>query len=208
MPLKKQATNKQQNHTVRIIGGQYKRSKLDVLNIDGLRPTPDRLRETLFNWLGDLRDMYCLDMFAGSGALGFECISRYAKYVLMIEHNKIAYQQLIHIADKLKISFTTKNIVNNINIDNNNNLHLLQTESINYLNKCNTYFDIIFIDPPYAAENLLQQSMLLTRRLLRENGLVYVEYNQDLSKTIQCLDMTIIKHIKIGQIFAYLLRKS
>ncbi len=198
--------------SIRIIGGQYKRSKLDILNIEGLRPTPDRLRETLFNWLGDMHDMNCLDMFAGSGVLGFECLSRYAKYVLMIEAHKQAYQQIVNIADKLKIEY-----VQSINLCENEykGLKLIHADSLSYLsshlsqveNKYTDFFNVIFIDPPYAKKNLLDQSLLIASRLLHVNGLIYVEYNQDLSEIIQISGMRIAKHIKIGQIFAYLLRK-
>src|SRR6185437_11008138 len=82
-------------HTVRIIGGDWKRTPLQVLDLDGLRPTPDRVRETLFNWLGQRLDgTRCLDLFAGTGALGFEAASRGAARVLMIERNAKAARQL------------------------------------------------------------------------------------------------------------------
>ena len=77
------------SHELRIIGGQWKRSKIKVIDKTGLRPTPDRVRETLFNWLGqDLTDWRCVDAFAGTGALGFEAASRGAKSVLMLEDRK------------------------------------------------------------------------------------------------------------------------
>ena len=76
------------SHELRIIGGQWKRSKIKVIDKPGLRPTPDRVRETLFNWLGqDLTDWRCVDAFAGTGALGFEAASRGAKSVLMLEQD-------------------------------------------------------------------------------------------------------------------------
>ena len=76
-------------HTIRIIGGDWKRTPLPVLDLDGLRPTPDRVRETLFNWLGQRLDgLRCLDLFAGSGALGFEALSRGAPRVVMVESDR------------------------------------------------------------------------------------------------------------------------
>jgi 16S rRNA (guanine966-N2)-methyltransferase len=84
-----------QSHEVRIIGGQFKRSKLPVANKPGLRPTPDRVRETLFNWLGqDLSGWRCLDAFAGSGALGFEAASRGAREVRLVEMDGALVTQL------------------------------------------------------------------------------------------------------------------
>src|SRR3954447_25545124 len=86
-------------HQVRIIGGQWKRTPLAVLDAEGLRPTPDRVRETVFNWLnhlldGQWTDIACLDLFAGTGALGFEAASRGAARVLMVEANSAAVRQL------------------------------------------------------------------------------------------------------------------
>ena len=83
------------SHEVRIIGGQWKRSKIKVIDRPGLRPTPDRVRETLFNWLGqDLTGWRCVDAFAGTGALGFESASRGAQSVLMLEQDAQLVAQL------------------------------------------------------------------------------------------------------------------
>ena len=96
-------------HTVRIIGGQWKRTPLPVLDAEGLRPTPDRVRETVFNWITHLIDgaweqVACLDLFAGSGALGFEAASRGARRVVMVENSGPAVRQLEANRDKLKRS--------------------------------------------------------------------------------------------------------
>src|SRR5512133_584985 len=92
-----------QSHEVRIIGGQFKRSKLQVADKPGLRPTPDRVRETLFNWLGqDLSGWRCLDAFAGTGALGFEAASRGAKEVLLVEQDTALVLQLKRIQTQLQ----------------------------------------------------------------------------------------------------------
>src|SRR5471030_3372874 len=82
-------------HQIRIIGGEWKRTPLPVVDLEGLRPTPDRVRETLFNWLGqDMTGQSCLDLFAGSGALGFEAASRGAARVVMVEKDRAAVAEL------------------------------------------------------------------------------------------------------------------
>src|SRR3954463_15725484 len=89
-------------HQVRIIGGLWKRTKLDVADAPGLRPTPDRVRETLFNWLGhDLSGWRCLDAFAGSGALGFEAASRGADEVVLLERDRRLAKGLADTAQRL-----------------------------------------------------------------------------------------------------------
>src|SRR5687767_15464165 len=90
---------------VRIIGGQWKRTRLPVADRPGVRPTPDRVRETLFNWLGqDLSGFACLDLYAGSGALGFESASRGAQRVVMVERNPAVYAALERARDALNAS--------------------------------------------------------------------------------------------------------
>ena len=90
-----QETKKRAPGSVRLISGRWKGRKLPVRDVEGLRPTTDRVKETLFNWLAtDIRDSRCLDLFAGSGSLGFEALSRYASHVMMVEMDKGAAQQL------------------------------------------------------------------------------------------------------------------
>ena len=126
------------NH-VRIIGGQFKRRSINFINADGLRPTPDRLRETLFNWLmANIYDAKVLDVCAGSGVLGFEALSRGASWVVMVEPNPTQARTLKHNADILKLTSSHLSIINDTA------QHALPTFS--------TPFDIIFIDPPYALD--------------------------------------------------------
>src|SRR3954470_13049147 len=95
-------------HQVRIIGGQWKRTKLDVPDRPGLRPTPDRVRETLFNWLGqDLAGWRCVDAFAGTGALGLEAASRGAAEVLLVEAESALVDQLLALTRKLSADAVT-----------------------------------------------------------------------------------------------------
>lgn len=147
--------------TVRIIGGQYRGKKLHFPDIEGLRPTPDRIKETLFNWLmHDIRDARCLDAFAGSGALGFEAFSRGAKRVVLVESSPKAYNNLKQIAS----SFNT------------NCLQVVQAKAEDYFQKTIECFDLVFLDPPFALKYLPQcLDTLAHSNLLVNGGLVYIE---------------------------------
>lgn len=144
---------------VRLIGGQYRRRLLEFPDSDGLRPTPDRVRETLFNWLGqDLPGWSCLDLFAGSGALGFEAASRGAARVVLIEQARLAADSLIR--NKAKLAAARVEIV--------------RADACSWLAANRTPYDLIFLDPPFAsglAATLLPQ---LPAHLV-VGGQVYVE---------------------------------
>ncbi|MFM7970791.1 MAG: 16S rRNA (guanine(966)-N(2))-methyltransferase RsmD, partial [Betaproteobacteria bacterium] len=127
---------------VRLIGGQWKRSKLPVANRPGLRPTPDRVRETLFNWLGqDLSDWAVLDAFAGSGALGFEAASRGAGPVVMLESDPMLVQSLASSAQRLQAR----------------SVQVLQADALVWMGRAAATpspagFDLIFLDPPFDQD--------------------------------------------------------
>ena len=125
---------------VRIIAGQWRGRKLDVLDSPGLRPTPDRLRETLFNWLQqEIGAARCLDLFAGSGALGFEALSRGASEVVMVESNPALVERLNDSAESL-----------------NSEHHVIQrADAMSWLKQAKRGFDIIFLDPPFG-QNLIE----------------------------------------------------
>jgi len=149
----------QQRNKVRIIGGQYRRRLLPFPDSEGLRPTPDRVRETLFNWLGqELYGKHCLDLFAGSGALGFEAASREAARVVMVEKSR-------KVAECLK---ENRQLLQAKAID------VLSADAVSYLKTCQERFDVIFLDPPYDSD-LLAQVMPLVARLLTADGLLYFE---------------------------------
>lgn len=155
---------------IRIIGGIHRSRQLPVLDFDGLRPTLDRVKETVFNWLGqDLTGLTCLDLFAGSGSLGFEAISRNAKQVIMIERNPKVAKQLEANRQLLRAD----------------NCQIINNDALNYLNSSQMKFDIVFVDPPYDS-NLLQQSLPLICDKLNINGLVYIEFRDavDLEKFV------------------------
>ncbi len=166
--------------TVRIIGGQYRGKKLHFPDIEGLRPTPDRVKETLFNWLmHDIKDARCLDAFAGSGALGFEAYSRGAQRVVLVESSPKAYSNLKQIASSFN---TTRLVVINALVED-------------YLQKTDENFDIIFLDPPFTTHYLPECIDFLAKtNLLVPGGLIYVESSQKLP-----LDPTVWQEKKIKQ---------
>lgn len=152
---------------IRIISGQWRGRKLPVLDADGLRPTTDRTKETLFNWLmSSIRDSRCLDLFAGSGSLGFEALSRYAASVTFVEKHQAAANQLKDNLTMLKVSSSQATVIaDDANI---------------VLPKLTEKFDLVFLDPPFQKHILpgillaLDQSSVLT-----ENALIYIESELD-----------------------------
>ena len=151
---------------VRIIGGAWKRSTLPVLDALGLRPTPDRVRETVFNWINHLWDANwagadCLDLFAGSGALGFEAASRGARSVVMVDNHTPVVRQLGDVQIKLK--------ADNVQVARGEALATAQNMALR-----GQRFQLVFLDPPYQ-QNLLERSLPLCIGLLAEDGLVYAE---------------------------------
>ena len=145
---------------VRLIGGQWKRSKLPVADAPGLRPTPDRVRETLFNWLGqDLAGWRCLDAFAGSGALGFEAASRGAGEVVLLECDRRLALSLVESKRRLKAA----------------QLRIEITDALTWMARCPPdSFELIFVDPPFDAP-LAEPALALAQRLVVPRGFVYLE---------------------------------
>ena len=170
---------KEKKGEIRIIGGKWKGKKIYFNLNDDLRPTPDRAKETLFNWLGqDLNKMYCLDLFSGTGALGLEALSRGAKKVTFVEKN-IDYLQKIkkvylEISEKRDCDFFCADCLEWV--QNNNS---------------KAKYDLIFIDPPFnknLIDNLL--SNILRRELLSESGKIYFEFEKKLDLKIpESLDL-------------------
>ena len=150
---------------VRLIGGLWKRSKLPVANAPGLRPTPDRARETLFNWLGhDLSGWRCLDAFAGSGALGFEAASRGADQVVLLERDRRLVQALNESKQRLGAV----------------QLRVESADALVWMGRCPPdSFELVFVDPPFDSE-LIAPALALARRLVVPQGFVYVESGREL----------------------------
>ena len=144
---------------VRIIGGKFRRRILHFPDMPGLRPTPDLVRETLFNWLGqELTGMTCLDAFAGSGALGFEAASRNASRVVMLESTRQSFEALKQNRQLLKAD----------------DIEILQADTLNWMRAAAEQFDVIFLDPPFAS-GLMERVLPLAVRLLKPDGWMYVE---------------------------------
>ncbi|MDH5479265.1 MAG: 16S rRNA (guanine(966)-N(2))-methyltransferase RsmD [Nitrosomonas sp.] len=144
---------------VRIIGGQWRRHLITFPDHADLRPTPDRVRETVFNWLGqDLSGIRCLDLFAGSGVLGFEAASRRAKQVVMVESDLKVFRTLLKNKEKLHAT----------------HVELVHMNALEFIVSDVRRFDIIFLDPPYRLELLPELLPTLMSRL-DHNGQIYIE---------------------------------
>lgn len=146
---------------LRIIAGHWRGRKLSFLDREGLRPTPDRVRETLFNWLqADIAGSRCLDLFAGSGALGFEAASRGAKNVLMLERDAVTVAEL-------------KENVNRLQAEQ---IKVACTDAIEHLQADGGKFDIVFVDPPYQSDLLVRCCALLEQKhWLANHAKIYLE---------------------------------
>ncbi len=155
-----------QTGQVRIISGLWRGRKLPVHDAEGLRPTTDRVKETLFNWIAqDVPNAKCLDLFAGSGGLGFECASRQAESVTMLEMNPQAFNQLKANISALKAE----------------NIEAINTDSLAYLKQTGTPFDVVFIDPPFR-KGLLDEALQLLEEngWLADNAMIYIETEKEL----------------------------
>ncbi|CAG0124543.1 cobalt-precorrin-6B (C15)-methyltransferase [Rhodocyclaceae bacterium] len=156
---------------------------------EGLRPTPDRVRETLFNWLGQTLDgKRCLDLFAGSGALGFEAVSRGAAEVVMVENNRAAFRALQENCKKLACT----------------NVALRCEDGLEFARRESGRYDVIFLDPPFQSSYLPKVLSLLADRLTEE-GLVYVETGAVFEPDT---GLQVVKSDRAGKVFYQLLRQA
>ena len=191
---------------VRIIGGQYKRTPLPVIDADGLRPTSDRVRETVFNWLGqDLTGWRCADIFAGTGALGFEAASRGAAHVTLVENHAPAVRALQAIRDKLGASM----------------VDIVSGDAFAWLaRQPDAGLDAVFIDPPFAQDWTLR-ALEAAARVVKPGGVIYVEAAQPLvdvstdshddqpaASVALPADLVLHKHLRAGAVHAHLLLRK
>ena len=176
---------------VRIIGGQWKRTKLPVADKPGLRPTPDRVRETLFNWLGqDLTGWRCIDVFAGSGALGFEAASRGAAQVLLVEQDPGLVAQLRALQVRLSAHTVSVQRANGVSV-----LRQLAAASI----------DLVFLDPPFDAK-LYEAALKAAAPAISADGRIYLEAHDAWDDArLAPFGLSLQKHLKAGAVHAHLL---
>ncbi|MDB5900537.1 MAG: methyltransferase-like protein [Ramlibacter sp.] len=193
MPRNAPHPRKSLPNQVRIIGGVWKRTRLEVADRPGLRPTPDRVRETLFNWLGqDLSGWRCVDAFAGTGALGLEAASRGAEDVLLVESEGQLVDKLRAVIERLDAT--------NVRVQRGNALSVLATLSPRSV-------DLVFIDPPFESE-LSDKALAAARPSLKDEGLIYLEVPQALvGEALERHGLELVRHMKAGQVHSHLLRR-
>ncbi len=181
-------------HEVRIIGGQWKRTKLPVADRPGLRPTPDRVRETLFNWLGqDLTGWEVVDAFAGTGALGLEAASRGAARVLLVEQEGVQVDALRALVKRLSAQGVTVERGNAISV-----LQRLAPASC----------DLVMLDPPFDA-GLYDKALAAAVPALRAQGWLYLEAPAAWAQeALAPLGLVLRRHLKAGAVHAHLLQRA
>ncbi|WP_174262686.1 16S rRNA (guanine(966)-N(2))-methyltransferase RsmD [Variovorax sp. SRS16] len=189
-------------HFVRIIGGRWKRTRLAVADKPGLRPTPDRVRETLFNWLaslagaggGELPGWHCVDAFAGTGALGLEAASRGAASVLLCEQDAALVTQLQ--TQKAKLAAEA------VRIERGNGVTALERAVAGSLHA-------VFLDPPFENQALYAPALRAAARALRPEGVIYLEAARRWAdEELAALGLAVFRHLKAGAVHAHLLQSA
>ena len=177
-------------NSVRIVGGEWRRRVLRFPDSQGLRPTPDRVRETLFNWLGqDLEGQTCLDLFAGSGALGFEAASRGADRVVLVEQAPRVLAALRENAELLRAG---------------TRVEIVRADAIQYLASTGSKFDLIFLDPPYNRGWIDRLAKYLPAAM-KEDGAIYVEAEYQIDSLG---DWRTVRSGRAGEVHFHLLRRE
>jgi 16S rRNA (guanine(966)-N(2))-methyltransferase RsmD len=181
------------SHEIRIIGGQWRRTRLKVIDKPGLRPTPDRVRETLFNWLGqDLSGWRCVDAFAGTGVLGLEAASRGAAHVLMVEQDAVLVRDLQENATRLKASMVSVQRGDAVST-----LGRLPAGSV----------DLVFIDPPFDGP-WFEPAIKAAARAVPVGGWIYLEAPVSWpTDALTALGLQCERHLKAGAVHAHLLQR-
>lgn len=189
-------------HFVRIIGGQWKRTRLAVADKPGLRPTPDRVRETLFNWLaslagaggGELPGWHCIDAFAGTGALGLEAASRGAVSVLVCEQDPALVAQLLTLKTKLAADA--------VRVERGNGVTAIERAPASSVHA-------VFLDPPFENTALYAPALRAAARALRPEGVVYLEAARRWSDDeLSALGLIGFRYLKAGAVHAHLLQRA
>ena len=176
---------------VRIVGGLWKRTRLPVADKPGLRPTPDRVRETLFNWLGqDLQGWRCVDAFAGTGALGFEAASRGAAQVLLVEQDP----ELVATLRQLKARLDAAQV------------EVRRANALTVLGDlAGSGQDLVFLDPPFDAD-VFDKALAAAVPALSASGLLYLEAPRAWSEAdCERHGLRLLRHLKAGAVHAHLM---
>lgn len=192
MPQSSSARRDRAPHQVRIIGGQWRRTLLPVADKPGLRPTPDRVRETLFNWLGqDLGGWHCVDAFAGTGALGLEAASRGAAEVMLVEQDAGLVRQLHALKERL----------------NAQTVQVRRGDGVSALAGCAAHsVDLVLLDPPFDALALFAPALAAAARAVRPDGFVYLEAPATWdAAALADVGLAPHRHLKAGAVHAHLL---
>lgn len=193
-PAKPRRLEGSPTHEIRIIGGQWRRTRLKVADKAGLRPTPDRVRETLFNWLGqDLTGWRCLDAFAGTGVLGFEAASRGAAQVLMLEQDAGLVTQLLATRSRLEASA----------------VQVQRGDAVMVLKKTPPASqDLVFLDPPFDSD-LFDKALAAAAQAVAADGFVYLEAPVAWTdERLAPLGLAVRRHLKAGAVHAHLLVRA
>jgi 16S rRNA (guanine(966)-N(2))-methyltransferase RsmD len=179
---------------IRIIGGLWKRTKLSVADFPGLRPTPDRVRETLFNWLGqDLSGWRCVDAFAGTGALGFEAASRGAEQVLMCEQQPALVAQLQAMATKLQASM--------VRVERGDGVGALKRMASKSV-------DLVLLDPPFEVVGVADAALAAASLAVTDEGFIYLESPKALTaEDAEVVGLQVHRFGKAGMVHYHLLQK-
>jgi len=173
---------------IRISGGHCRSRLIDVVDVAGLRPTPDRVRVTLFNWLGqDLTGQRCLDLFAGSGILGFEAASRGAAAVTLVEQDRDACAALRRNAAALKFG----------------QLQIQCADALKFVVAPPQRYDVIFVDPPYRS-GLIERVAPRLAELAAPTARVYVESEGELDSLAEAAEWQLLRRGRAGQVCYHL----
>ncbi len=187
---------------IRLIGGHWKRIQLQVADKPGLRPTPDRVRETLFNWLGqDLSGQRCVDAFAGTGALGFEAASRGAKEVVLVEHDTALVAQLHKARTQLLALELPEPVSQTLNVVRGEGVAALRQLAPGSQ-------DVIFIDPPFDS-SLFETALTAAAQGVKPQGFIYLEAPTAWTDALLApFGLVVFRHLKAGAVHAHLLQRA
>ncbi len=189
------ATRKTSEGVVRIVSGLFRQTPIKVLNLEGLRPTPNRVRETFFDWIfhfaGGCNEKSVCDMFSGSGALSLEAASRGAKRVLAIEKNRKAAQSIKEVVSRLNAA---------------DRVEVLCADAFTVLEKREEKFDIIFVDPPFAR-HLQLKALEAAKVHLKETGLLFLESDAEITEeSFEAARFALLRQSKAGNEWFFVLK--